>query len=94
MAACTTDSINRQFICEFLGLLTDSAFTSGFLQRAGSLLLRLPLALDSLLSHSQLQPQPQPGPTLGKASVFLLLLLCPILGRKVHLSSGGTKYGL
>lgn len=51
MAACTADSMNRQFICEFLGLLTDSAFTSGSLQPAGSVSLWLPLALDSLPTH-------------------------------------------
>lgn len=87
MAACTADSMNRQFICEFLGLLTDSAFTSGSLQPAGSVSLWLPLALDSLPSH----PQPQPW---AKPHVHLLLLCYPILGRKVHLPSGGTKYGL
>lgn len=62
MAACTADSMNRQFICEFLGLLTDSAFTSGSLQPAGSVSLWLPLALDSLPSHSA------PAPALGEAS--------------------------
>lgn len=87
MAACTADSMNRQFICEFLGLLTDSAFTSGSLQPAGSVSLWLPLALDSLPSHSQSQPWAKPH-------VHLLLLCYPILGRKVHLPSGGTKYGL
>lgn len=61
MAACTADSMNRQFICEFLGLLTDSAFTSGSLQPAGSVSLWLPLALDSLPTHSQPSASPSPG---------------------------------
>lgn len=87
MAACTADSMNRQFICEFLGLLTDSAFTSGSLQPAGSVSLWLPLALDSLPTHSQPQPWAKPH-------VHLLLLCYPVLGREVHLPSGGTKYGL
>lgn len=87
MAACTADSMNRQFICEFLGLLTDSAFTSGSLQPAGSVSLWLPLALDSLPTHSQPQPWAKPH-------VHPLLLCYPILGREVHLPSGGTKYGL
>lgn len=87
MAACTADSMNRQFICEFLGLLTDSAFTSGSLQPAGSVSLWLPLALDSLPTHSQPQPWAKPH-------VHPLLLCYPILGRNVHLPSGGTKYGL
>lgn len=95
MAACTADSMNRQFICEFLGLLTDSAFTSGSLQPAGSVSLWLPLALDSLPTHSQPQPQPQRQPQpWAKPHVHLLLLCYPVLGRKVHLPSGGTKYGL
>lgn len=95
MAVCTADSMNRQFICEFLGLLTDSAFTSGSLQPAGSVSLWLPLALDSLPTHSQPQPQPQRQPQpWAKPHVHLLLLCYPILGRKVHLPSGGTKYGL
>lgn len=64
-AACMIHSTHHQFICELLGLLTDSPCRSGVSATGRPRRAPASPALDRLHSHSQACPAPSPGQILA-----------------------------